>query len=97
MRSALRNDPIVQDDVAALVARRRRGYSLEAAFYRDPALFDFDMASIFERHWIHVGVASEVPKPGYYITVEIGRFAGAMQGLIGRSSGILSRAPALGE
>jgi Rieske 2Fe-2S family protein len=75
MRSALRDDPAIRDDVVALVARRRRGYSLEAPFYRDPELFALDMEAIFARHWIHIGAASEVPGRGDYITLEIGRYS----------------------
>ena len=41
-----------------------------------------------------MGLAAAIPAVVAYnkFTVEIGRFAGAMQGLIGRSSGLLSRA-----
>jgi Rieske 2Fe-2S family protein len=62
-------------DIGALIARRRHGYSLEAPFYRDPGLFDVDMDAIFARHWIHVGAAPEVAKPGDFFTLEIGRYA----------------------
>jgi Rieske 2Fe-2S family protein len=60
---------------AALLARRRRGYSLEAPFYRDDALFELDIAAIFTQHWIHVGAAPEVASAGDFITVEIGNYS----------------------
>jgi biopolymer transport protein TolQ len=46
-----------------------------------------------------MGLAAAIPAVVAYnkFTVDIGRFSGAMQGLIGRSSGILSRAAAEGE
>ena len=46
-----------------------------------------------------MGLAAAIPAVVAYnkFTVEIGRFAGTMQGLIGRSSGLLSRAGAGGE
>jgi TolQ protein len=46
-----------------------------------------------------MGLAAAIPAVVAYnkFTVEIGRFAGTMQGLIGRSSGILSRAAVEGE
>jgi biopolymer transport protein TolQ len=46
-----------------------------------------------------MGLAAAIPAVVFYnkFTVEIGRFAGTMQGLIGRSSGLLSRAAAEGE
>ncbi|HMK68106.1 MAG TPA: aromatic ring-hydroxylating dioxygenase subunit alpha, partial [Stellaceae bacterium] len=62
-------------DTAALIARRKRGYSLEAPFYIDAALFELDIAAIFARHWIHVGTAAEVPDHGDVMTVELGRYS----------------------
>jgi biopolymer transport protein TolQ len=46
-----------------------------------------------------MGLAAAIPAVVFYnkFTVEIGRFAGVMQGLIGRSSGLLSRAAMGGE
>lgn len=69
------SDDFASRRAAELLARRRRGYSLEAPFYRDAELFELDIAAIFARHWIHVGVAPEVPKPGDYITVTIGSYS----------------------
>ncbi len=69
------NDDLASRNAAELLARRKRGYSLEAPFYRDAGLFELDIAAIFARHWIHVGVAPEVPKPGNYITVAIGSYS----------------------
>jgi len=60
---------------AELLARRKRGYSLEAPFYLDAALFELDIAAIFARHWIHVGIAAEVPDHGDVMTVELGRYS----------------------
>jgi glycine betaine monooxygenase A len=68
-------DAAVRREAADLIARRKRGYSLEAPFYLDAGLFELDMAGIFGRHWIHVGVASEVPAPGNYVTVDFGRYS----------------------
>lgn len=63
---------MVSAEIRALVARREKGYTLEAPFYTSEALFDVDMAAIFKRHWIQVGVAPDVPEPGDFITVDIG-------------------------
>ena len=57
----------------ALIARRRPGYTLEAPFYTSAALFDLDMAIIFGRHWIYVGVEPDIAEPGDCLTVEIGK------------------------
>ena len=60
-------------DLAALVRRRRPGYSLEAPFYTSPEVFAADIEHIFKRHWIFVAVEPEIPEPGDYRTVEIDR------------------------
>jgi len=41
--------------------------------YTDPAIFDLEMQRIHERVWIYCGHVSQVPKPGDYYTVQIGR------------------------
>lgn len=58
--------------LAALIARRRTGYSLEQAFYTSREVFDADMRLIFGRHWVFVGVEAEIPHAGDAMTVEIG-------------------------
>ena len=58
--------------LSQLVARRRRGYSLEQAFYTSREVFEADLQLIFGRHWIYVGVEAEIPHPGDVMTVEIG-------------------------
>lgn len=55
-----------------LVSRRRPGYMLEQAFYRDPAVFRADLDLIFNRHWIFVGVEPDIAEPGDVMTLEIG-------------------------
>ncbi len=59
--------------VDALIARRKPGYSLEAPFYTNQAIFDLDLKAIFGRHWIYVGVEPEIAEPGDCVTVDIGR------------------------
>lgn len=41
--------------------------------YTDPAIFDREMARIFERIWVYCGHESQVRKPGDYHAVQIGR------------------------
>ncbi|KZC01695.1 Naphthalene 1,2-dioxygenase subunit alpha [Methylobacterium radiotolerans] len=55
-----------------LLRERRRGYSLPAEFYLSPEIFDADMAVIFGRHWIYVGVEPDVPEGGDVMVVDIG-------------------------
>lgn len=63
----------ISDDVRTLLARRKSGYTLEAPFYTSRDIYDLDMALIFERHWVCVGVEPDVPEPGDFITVDLGR------------------------
>src|SRR5512143_1095701 len=41
--------------------------------YTDPAIFTLEMERIHERVWIYCGHESQVPQPGDYYTVQIGR------------------------
>jgi Rieske 2Fe-2S family protein len=58
--------------VKDLVAKRRPGYSLDAAFYTSPEVFAADIEHIFGKHWIYVGVECDLPEPGDTMTVDIG-------------------------
>lgn len=61
---------ITQSGLDALIARRRPGHSLEAAFYTSQNVFDPDLRLIFGRHWIFVASEPEIPEPGDYVTVQ---------------------------
>ncbi len=41
--------------------------------FLNPALFELEMARIFESTWVYVGLESEVAKPHDYVTTQIGR------------------------
>ncbi|MFF0147767.1 Rieske 2Fe-2S family protein [Amycolatopsis sulphurea] len=60
---------------AGLVARRKRGRALEAPFYTGEEFFALDLAAIFAAHWIFVATEAEVPEPGDYVTVDLGRYS----------------------
>ncbi len=63
---------VLSSEIHKLISERRKGYSLEAPFYRSQEIFDLDMAAIFGRHWIYVAVEPDIPEPGDYVRVEIG-------------------------
>ena len=41
--------------------------------YTDQQIFDKEMANIFEKVWVYCGHASQIPNPGDYYAVTIGR------------------------
>lgn len=60
-------------DMYKLLEARPANYSLDAPLYNDPHMFRIDMEEIFQKEWLFVGMTSEIPKRGDYITVEIGQ------------------------
>ncbi|MEZ5651987.1 MAG: Rieske 2Fe-2S domain-containing protein [Burkholderiaceae bacterium] len=41
--------------------------------YTDQAIFDLEIENIFEKIWVYCGHESQIPKPGDYATLQIGR------------------------
>ncbi len=60
--------------IRSMLAARRPGHSLPQGLYNDPAVHDFDMKAIFARTWLLVGAEVELPKPGSYLTLEVGQW-----------------------
>jgi phenylpropionate dioxygenase-like ring-hydroxylating dioxygenase large terminal subunit len=56
-------------DLAVLVEPDR----VHRRVYSDPAIFELEMANIFHKAWIYVGHESQVPSPGDYYTMQVGR------------------------
>jgi Rieske 2Fe-2S family protein len=59
--------------IRSLLDQRRAGHSLPQPFYTDPDIYEFDLAAIYGRSWIMVGFETEVPRPGSYLALTIGR------------------------
>lgn len=59
--------------VETLLKRRQPWHSLESPFYTSEDIFTLDMAIIFGRHWLQVGVEPDVPEPGDVMVVEVGK------------------------
>ncbi|MEA2983223.1 MAG: benzoate/toluate 1,2-dioxygenase subunit alpha, partial [Alphaproteobacteria bacterium] len=57
------------DEIAKLVEPGR----IHRRVYSDPDVFELEMERIFGRAWLYVGHTSQVPKPGDYVTTELGR------------------------
>lgn len=68
-RGANRSD--FEDRLAGLIAAQRPGFSLDQAFYADPEIYRRDLECFLFRHWLCVGHASRIPKPGDYFLFEI--------------------------
>lgn len=56
------------------LADRRNGYSLPRAFYTDPDFYRLDLELIFYREWLFAGHDCELPKPGSYLTLQVGAY-----------------------
>lgn len=51
----------------------RPGHTLPQEFYTDPEFYAFDVEAIFGESWLMVGFEVELPKPGAYLALTIGR------------------------
>ena len=60
--------------IEVLLQSRKPGHSLPQALYNDPDAFAFDMEAIYARSWLMVGFEVELPKPGSYLAMTIGRW-----------------------
>ncbi len=58
-----------------LLAERIPGQSLDAPLYTDPDMFPHDIEGIFGRHWFFAATVAEIPEPGDYVTIDVGRFS----------------------
>jgi Rieske 2Fe-2S family protein len=57
----------------SLLDARRPNHALPQDFYTDPDVFAFDLAAIYARNWILAGFEVELPEPGSYLSLPIGR------------------------
>ena len=55
-------------------AARRPGHSLPQGLYLDPRAFDFDLAAIYGQSWLMAGFECELPKPGSYMAMTVGKW-----------------------
>ena len=64
---------LAENTIAALRARRP-GYTLAREFYVDPEIHQLDLDQIYYKQWLFVGHDCEMPRPGDYITAQIGDY-----------------------
>ncbi|NVO56239.1 aromatic ring-hydroxylating dioxygenase subunit alpha [Rhodobacteraceae bacterium B1Z28] len=55
-----------------LVGQHTPGYALPREFYTSEAVFDRDIADVWNRNWIWVGHESQIPEPGDYFLFDYG-------------------------
>jgi Rieske 2Fe-2S family protein len=59
--------------VLDLLSGSTADYTLPQAFYTNLDLYEFDVSAIFTRSWLMIGFEAELPDPGSYLAVTIGR------------------------
>jgi Rieske 2Fe-2S family protein len=57
--------------IAALIAARRPGFSLERDFYFDPSVYRLDIETIWRRDWLFAGHSCEAARPGDFFAFEL--------------------------
>lgn len=56
-----------------LLGKRKPHHTLPQDFYTDADIFAYDMEAIFHRTWLMVGFVVELPEPGSWFALTIGR------------------------
>ncbi len=70
------SDPFeTRQTLSERLAARRPGYSLEGPFYWDASIFAIELEELFYRDWLFAGHASELNRPGDYLTLQVGRYS----------------------
>jgi Rieske 2Fe-2S family protein len=70
MNAVTKTDECSIDD---LIAGQKPGHSLEQRFYTDPAIYDLEVEKIINRNWILAGHASQLPEPGDFKLLNVGK------------------------
>ncbi|MFL9863476.1 aromatic ring-hydroxylating dioxygenase subunit alpha [Paraburkholderia fungorum] len=60
-------------ELKSLVSSRVPGRSLPQPFYNDPSVYERELELIWEREWLLAGVVAQIPKPGNWFTMQVGR------------------------
>jgi Rieske 2Fe-2S family protein len=64
-----------RNEMLSRLRNRKPSYSLDQAFYIDPAYHQLDLEHIWYRDWLFVGHDCEIPSAGNYFTVQVGAYA----------------------
>jgi phenylpropionate dioxygenase-like ring-hydroxylating dioxygenase large terminal subunit len=61
-------------DILNLLETRRLDHALPRGFYTDPAVYAFDLDTIFYREWLFALPACEIPQTGNFVTMQVGQY-----------------------
>ena len=70
MNAVMKND---DQSIEELIANHKPGHSLDQRFYTDPDIYDLEIEKIVNRNWILAGHASQLPEPGDFKVLNVGR------------------------
>jgi Rieske 2Fe-2S family protein len=70
MSAALKTN---QRSIEELIASQKPGHSLDQRFYTDPDIYELEIEKIINRNWILAGHVSQVPQPGDFKVLNVGR------------------------
>jgi Rieske 2Fe-2S family protein len=59
--------------IRSLLDARQSQCTLPQGFYIDPDVFEFDLVAIYARNWFLAGFEVELPEPGSYLALPVGR------------------------
>lgn len=62
---------LTEAEIDGLLRNHQAGYSLNSAFYRDPAIFETEFTHLIGRQWQYVDHINRIPKKGDYILFRI--------------------------
>lgn len=60
--------------VRTLLGARRAGHCLPGGLYNEPGMLEFDMKAMFGTGWLMAGFSCELPQPGSYVALMIGKW-----------------------
>jgi glycine betaine catabolism A len=64
-----------RSEMLSRLRSRKPGFSLDQAFYTDPAFYQQDLNEIWYKDWLFMGHECELPTPGNFMTVQVGAYA----------------------
>jgi len=53
-------------EIDRLIAEHKPGHAMPRGFYTSQAIYDYDIAQVWNRNWLWAGHESQIPNPGDY-------------------------------